>query len=70
MAVDEILDVGLDSTGLERSLETLKAMSRDRNKNILLISHREELQSRCSQVLSVIKEDNFSRFEWDYTPAV
>jgi DNA repair exonuclease SbcCD ATPase subunit len=70
MAVDEILDVGLDSTGLERSLETLKAMSRDRNKNILLISHREELQSRVNNILTVVKEDNFTRFDWDYTPAV
>lgn len=70
MAVDEILDVGLDSTGLERSLETLKSMSRDRNKNILLISHREELQSRVNNILTVVKEDNFTRFDWDYTPAV
>ena len=65
MAVDEILDVGLDSTGLERSLETLKAMSRDRNKNILLISHREELQSRCDQVLYVIKELGFTHFSYE-----
>ncbi len=70
MAVDEILDVGLDSTGLERSLETLKSMSRDRNKNILLISHREELQSRVNNILTVVKEDHFTRFDWDYTPAV
>ncbi len=65
MAVDEILDVGLDSTGLERSLETLKAMSRDRNKNILLISHREELTSRCDRVLYVIKELGFTRFSYE-----
>lgn len=70
MAVDEILDVGLDSTGLEKSLEILKNICRNRNKNILLISHREELTSRCDNILSVVKEDNFTRFDWDYTPAV
>jgi len=70
MAVDEILDVGLDTTGLEKSLEILKSMSRNRNKNILLISHREELISRCDQILYVIKENNFTTFSDDYTPAV
>ena len=70
MAVDEILDVGLDTTGLEKSLEILKSMSRNRNKNILLISHREELTARCDNILTVVKEDNFTRFDWDYTPSV
>jgi len=70
MAVDEILDVGLDTTGLEKSLEILKSMSRNRNKNILLISHREELIARCDQILYVIKENNFTTFSDDYTPAV
>jgi DNA repair exonuclease SbcCD ATPase subunit len=70
MAVDEILDLGLDTSGLEKSLEVLKRMSRDRNKNILLISHREELQSRCDHTLTVLKENGFTRFEWDYVPSV
>jgi DNA repair exonuclease SbcCD ATPase subunit len=47
-------------------VEILKAHSRDRNKNVFLVSHREELVSRVSNVLTVIKEDNFSRFEWGY----
>jgi DNA repair exonuclease SbcCD ATPase subunit len=64
--VDELLDQGLDPQGLEKSVEILKAHSRDRNKNVFLVSHREELVSRVSNVLTVIKEDNFSRFEWGY----
>ena len=66
MAVDEMLDQGLDASGVEKALEVLKGFGRDRNKNILLISHRDELQSRCSQVLTVIKEDSFTRFDWNY----
>lgn len=66
LSVDEILDQGLDPQGLERSLEILKGMSRDRGKNILLISHRDELIPRCTRVLSVIKEDGYSRFEWGW----
>jgi DNA repair exonuclease SbcCD ATPase subunit len=64
--VDELLDQGLDPQGLEKSVEILKAHSRDRNKNVFLVSHREELVSRVSNVLTVVKEDNFSRFEWGY----
>lgn len=66
MAVDEILDQGLDQNGVEKALETLKNMSRDRKKTILLVSHREELIPRCSQLLGVIKENGFTRFEPDY----
>jgi DNA repair exonuclease SbcCD ATPase subunit len=64
--VDELLDSGLDSVGLERAMEVLKTMSRDRGKNVYLISHREDLMSRCENILAVIKEDGFSRLDWDY----
>jgi DNA repair exonuclease SbcCD ATPase subunit len=64
--VDELLDSGLDSVGLERAMEVLKGMSRDRGKNVYLISHREDLMSRCENILAVIKEDGFSRLDWDY----
>lgn len=62
--VDEVLDNGIDSAGIEAALKTLKAMGRERNKNIFIVSHREELISRCSNVMSVIKEGGFSRVEW------
>jgi DNA repair exonuclease SbcCD ATPase subunit len=68
--VDELLDSGMDAQGLEGSVEILKKMERERNKNIFVISHREELISRVSNVLSVIKENSFSSFSWDYVPAV
>ena len=64
--VDELLDQGLDQMGLEKSVEVLKGISRDRHKNVLLISHRDELISRVSNVLTVIKADGFTSFDWDY----
>ena len=68
LCVDELLDQGLDTTGIESAVEIFKEISRDRNKNILLISHREELQSRVSNTLWVIKENEFTSFDWNYTP--
>ena len=68
--VDELLDSGLDPAGLEGSIEVLKKMERERNKNIFVISHREELQTRVSNILTVIKEGGFTGFSWDYVPSV
>jgi DNA repair exonuclease SbcCD ATPase subunit len=67
LGVDELIDVGLDSAGVERAIEILKNMGRDRNKSVFLISHRDELLPRCDHVLSVIKENGFTRLsnEWD-----
>jgi len=64
--VDELLDAGLDSMGLEKSVEILKVFGRDRSKNVMLISHRDELSSRVSQILAVIKADGFTKFDWDW----
>jgi DNA repair exonuclease SbcCD ATPase subunit len=61
LGVDELLDSGLDTQGIEKAMEILKHMGRDRDKNIMLISHREELVSRCDNTLLVTKEDGFSR---------
>lgn len=66
--VDELLDSGMDPQGLEGAIEVLKKMERERNKNIFVISHREELISRVSNVLTVIKETGFTSFSWDQSP--
>lgn len=66
LGVDELIDVGLDSSGVEKAMEVLKILSRDRFKNVFLISHREELVPRCDQILAVIKEDSFTRLEPNY----
>lgn len=68
--VDELLDSGMDPQGLEGSIEVLKKMERERNKNIFVISHREELINRVSNVLSVVKENGFTTFDWGHAVAV
>jgi DNA repair exonuclease SbcCD ATPase subunit len=60
--IDELLDSGLDPNGIENSLSILKQLSRDRNKNIFLISHKEELIGRVNNILKVIKENGFTAF--------
>lgn len=63
--VDELMDAGMDSAGVEAGLSVLKKMSRDRNKNIFLISHKDELVGRVNNVLRVIKESGFSSYATD-----
>jgi energy-coupling factor transporter ATP-binding protein EcfA2 len=63
--IDELLDSGLDSSGVENSITVLKQMTRERNKNVFLISHRDDLSSRVNSVLKVVKEGGFTHFASD-----
>ena len=60
--IDELIDSGLDSVGVENSIAILKEMSRRRKKSIWLVSHREELAGRVPSVLKVIKEGGFTTY--------
>lgn len=63
--IDELIDSGLDSSGVENSLALLKKMSRESNKSIWLVSHRDELVSRVNQILKVVKENGFTTYNSD-----
>jgi len=63
--IDELIDSGMDTAGVEGSLGVLKKMGRERNKNIFLISHKDELVGRVSNVLKVVKENGFTSYEND-----
>lgn len=63
--IDELVDAGMDSAGVESALAVLKKMSRERNKNIYLISHKDELVGRVNNVLRVIKENGFTSYSTD-----
>lgn len=63
--IDELVDSGMDTMGVESAMSVLKKMSRERSKNVFLISHRDELTSRCSNVLNVVKENGFTSFATD-----
>lgn len=62
MFIDELVDNGLDASGVENALGVLKSIARDRNKNVFLISHKEELLGRVNNVLTVTKEGGFTSF--------
>lgn len=63
--VDELVDSGMDSAGVESAIAVLKKMTRERDKNIFLISHRDDLVNRVNQVLKVIKENGFTSYSTD-----
>jgi len=63
--IDELIDSGMDAAGVEGSLGILKKMGRERDKNIYLISHKDELVGRVNHVLKVVKENGFTSYEND-----
>lgn len=63
--IDELVDSGMDSSGVENSMGVLKHMSRKRNKSVWLVSHKDELVGRVNNVLKVIKENGFTSYNTD-----
>ena len=65
MCIDELVDSGMDTMGVENALSVLKKMNREQGKNIMLISHKEELVGRVNNVLTVVKEGGFTAYNTD-----
>ena len=63
--IDEMIDNGLDTSGVENALALLKQMSRERHKSIWLVSHRDELAGRVENILKVVKEGGFTSYNTD-----
>jgi DNA repair exonuclease SbcCD ATPase subunit len=63
--IDELVDSGMDTQGVENSLALLKKMSRERNKSVWLVSHRDELAGRVGNILRVVKENGFTSYNTD-----
>jgi len=63
--IDELVDSGMDASGVESSIAVLKKMTRERDKNVFLISHRDDLTSSENHVLKVIKENGFTSYSND-----
>jgi DNA repair exonuclease SbcCD ATPase subunit len=63
--IDEMIDNGMDTQGVENSLALLKKMSRERHKSIWLVSHKDELTSRVENILKVVKENGFTTYSTD-----
>lgn len=60
--IDELIDSGMDTMGVENSIAILKDLSRTRSKSVWLVSHREELAGRVPSVLKVVKENGFTNY--------
>lgn len=63
LMIDEILDNGLDKAGTNSCYKMLNDLSNQRDKNCFLITHREELQSRCENIMMVVMENGFTTVE-------
>ena len=63
--IDELIDSGMDTAGVENALSVLKKMGRERDKNVYLISHKDELIGRVNHVMKVVKENGFTSYAND-----
>lgn len=63
--IDELVDSGMDASGVENALAILKKMSRENNKSIWLVSHKDELAGRVNNILTVVKENGFTTYNTD-----
>lgn len=61
--LDEVLDVGLDSVGVQSSAKMLKKKARDEDLNIYIISHRDEIGSVFDRTLTVQMKGGFSSIQ-------
>jgi DNA repair exonuclease SbcCD ATPase subunit len=63
--IDEVIDTGMDASGVENSLAILKKMAREGHRSVWLVSHKDELAGRVNNVLSVVKENGFTSYNTD-----
>ena len=63
--IDELVDSGMDASGVENSLAILKKMSREGNRSVWLVSHKDELAGRVNNILTVVKENGFTNYNTD-----
>jgi DNA repair exonuclease SbcCD ATPase subunit len=65
-AIDEMLDMNVDSVCIENVMKILKRKSIDSNQNIFIISHRSELaedETMWNNIIKVTKEHGQSTYE-------
>jgi len=62
--IDEMIDVGLDPSGIARMWTIFADFAVIERKNVFVISHKEELLSKTENILKIVKEDGFSTIEY------
>ena len=63
--MDEVIDSGMDASGVENSLAILKKMAREGERSVWLVSHKDELASRVNNILTVVKENGYTSYNTD-----
>ena len=63
--IDEVIDTGMDASGVENSLAVLKKMAREGDRSVWLVSHKDELAGRVNNILTVVKENGFTSYNTD-----
>jgi len=58
--LDEVLDVGLDSVGVQNAAHMLKRKAREDDLTLFIISHRDEVSGIFDKTLTVTMEKGFS----------
>lgn len=57
---DEVLDVGLDSVGVQLAAKLIKKRAKEEGSTLYIISHREEVDGMFDRVMTVEFENRFS----------
>lgn len=63
LMVDELLDNGLDAAGVNDCYKMLVEIGEQRDKNVFLVTHRQELQQKANNIMMIVKENGFSSVE-------
>lgn len=61
--VDELIDFGMDLGQSIDAFKVLKSFTRDNNKSVSLITHREELFEKADELLYTLMENEFTSYE-------
>jgi DNA repair exonuclease SbcCD ATPase subunit len=62
---DEVLDVGLDTIGVQAAAKLLKRKSRDEKLSLYIISHRDEINAAFDTIMTVQMSKGFSYIKED-----
>lgn len=63
MMIDELFDLGIDTSGIHQCFKMINEFALNRNKNVFLVSHREEILEKNVSIMMVIKENGFTHIE-------
>jgi len=65
LGFDELIDNGICQRGAENAVAALRRMCTEKNKRILLVTHREDVAAQVEDVMLIKKENEISWIETD-----